>query len=249
MSRDILSELRRDLPGEDSRCVQYTRMAFQMLPRMEQPRILDVGCGKGRPTLELARLSRGRVVGLDVDPSSLNTFARKVEQAGLSDRVQAVRGSMFAVSFPDGCFDVVWAEGSIFVIGFERGLKEWCRFVKPHGYLVVHEMVWLRPDPPREIYDYWKARYAGIRTVPENLQRIPACGCDLVGHFTLPEDLWWTEYYGPLERRIRELRQKYAADPAALAVLEGEQRDVELYKRHQKWYGSAFFVVQKSDRG
>ena len=31
MSRDILSELRRDLPREGSRCVQYTRMAFQML--------------------------------------------------------------------------------------------------------------------------------------------------------------------------------------------------------------------------
>jgi SAM-dependent methyltransferase len=223
-------------------------MAFQMLPALEHPRILDVGCGRGRPTLELARLSQGHVVGLDIDRSSLSTLARKAEEAGLSDRVRAVRCSMFAVSFPDGCFDVVWSEGSIFVIGFERGLKEWCRFVKPHGYLVVHDMVWLRPHPPREIYDYWKARYPGIRTVPGNLQRVPACGCDLIGHFTLPDDLWWTEYYAPLERRIREFRQTYAADPAALAVLEGEQRDVDLYKRHQKWYGSAYFILQKGNR-
>ena len=41
------------------RLLKYTRKAFHILPQMNKPRILDVGCGSGIPTLELARLSQG----------------------------------------------------------------------------------------------------------------------------------------------------------------------------------------------
>jgi SAM-dependent methyltransferase len=246
MARDLVSEIREDLPREGPGRYEYTRRAFHMLPALDSPRIVDVGCGAGGPTLELGRLSGGQVIGLDIHGPSLEALARKAKETGLVDRVQAVRCSMSRMSFPDRSLDVVWAEGSIFVVGFERGLEEWRRFIKPGGFLVVHEMVWLRPEPPREIYDYWKARYPGIATVAANLEWIPACGYDLVGHFPLPEDTWWTEYYGPLEARVQELREKYAKDAEALAVLDREQREIDLFKKHQKWYGSAFFVMQRS---
>jgi len=37
------------------RLLKYTRKTFRMLPQLEKPRILDVGCGSGIPTLELGR--------------------------------------------------------------------------------------------------------------------------------------------------------------------------------------------------
>jgi ubiquinone/menaquinone biosynthesis C-methylase UbiE len=37
------------------RLLKYTRRAFRMLPEMGGPRMLDIGCGSGVPTLELAR--------------------------------------------------------------------------------------------------------------------------------------------------------------------------------------------------
>ena len=245
MAKDLISEIHDHLPIGGLGRYQYTRQAFQMLPALESPRILDVGCGRGGPTLELARLSRGQVIGLDIHAPSLEIFASKIEEAGLADRVQAVKCSMFNMSFPDECFDVVWTEGGIFVVGFARGLEAWRRLIKPGGFLAVHEMVWLRPDPPPDISAYWKARNPAICTVPENLEQIPAWGYAPVGHFALPEDAWWKEYYGPLEVRIRELRESYAGDSEALAVLDREQREVDLFKKHQKWYGSAFFVMRK----
>ena len=248
MAKDLLSGIHEDLPREGLGRIKYTREAFQMLPSLDDPLILDVGCGRGEPTLELARLSQGRIVGLDIHASSLDILAGKIVEAGLSDRVQAVMCSLFDMSFPDESFDVIWAEGSVFVIGFERGLREWRRLIKPGGFLAIHEMVWLRSDPPPEIHGYWKARYPEITTVPENLRRISDSGYDLVGHLELPEDAWWTEYYGPLETRIRELGAKYAGDPRSLAVLDREQREIDLFKKCQKWYGSAFFVMQKGNR-
>jgi len=152
---------------------------------------------------------------------------------------------MFSLEFPDESFDIIWAEGSIFIIGFERGLKEWKRFVKPRGFLVVHEMAWLHPNPPREIYDYWMMFYPGITTAEENIKIIARCDYDLLGHFPLPDDAWWIEYYGPLEERIQILKQKYKDDLRALAVLDNEQQEIEMYKKYNQWYGSVFFVMQK----
>jgi len=65
MREDIFFEIHRDLPREGPGRNQYTRKAFRMLPKMEKPHILDVGCGPGGPTMELARVSQGDVIGIE----------------------------------------------------------------------------------------------------------------------------------------------------------------------------------------
>ena len=245
MTNDIASEIRQAIPEYGSRRIEYTRKAFLMIPQLDKPHILDVGCGRGGPTLELARLSQGYVIGLDIRQSDLDELVRKVKEAGLSERVKTVNRSMFQMDFPDECFDIIWAEGSIWLMGFERGLREWRRFIKRNGFLVAHEMAWLRPDPPQEIFDYWKGIYSGIRTLPEYLERIPSFGYDIIGNFALAEDFWRSEYFGPLQSRLDELREKYSGDSAALDVLDGQQHEVDMYKKYQPWYGSAFFIMKK----
>ena len=245
MPSDIFFEIHTDLPREGPGRDQYTAKAFHMLPKLNAPSILDIGCGPGGPTMELARLSGGHVTGIDTHQPYLDRLSQKIEEAGLTDRVEPMNCSMFEMPFPDESFDIIWAEGSIYLIGFERGLREWRRFIKPNGFLVVHEMTWLRPEPPQEIADYWKELYPGIRTVAENVELIPGCGYDLLGHFTLPEDAWWTEYYGPLADRLRELRKKYVEDAEALETLDEEQREIDMYRKYQQWYGSVFFVMHK----
>lgn len=216
-----------------------------MLPQMERPRILDVGCGQGRATLELARLSGGQVVGLDTDRSALDVLSRRIEEQGLAGRVQVVHGSMFNMDFADESFDVVWAEGSVNAIGFGRALRAWRRLIRPAGYLVVHEGAWLRPDPPRAIVERWQPVFADIDTVPGYVRQLPGCGYRLLGQFSLPEDFWWANFYALVEERVRVLQTKYAGQPAAEEILAGEQAEVDLYREHARWYGSAFLVMQK----
>jgi SAM-dependent methyltransferase len=158
MGTDIRHEIYEGLGEASSIGLNFTRKAFQMLPKLDRPRILDVGCGQGRATLELARLSGGQVVGLDIDQAALEVLSRKIDEEGLSDRVRIVHGSMFDLDFPDESFDVLWAEGALNVIGFESGLRGWHRLIKPGGFLVVHEGVWLQPDPPQ----------AGSRSFPRS---------------------------------------------------------------------------------
>ncbi len=249
MPPDILRELHGELSRGSPARLAFTRRAFQMLPDLEDPRILDVGCGQGGPTLELARLSGGLVTGLDIDPSALDELARRAEEEGLADRIEAVHGSMFDTEFADESFDVIWSEGSMHILGFERALAEWRRLISPSGFLVVHEMIWLRPDPPAEVVNCPELAYPGIRTVPEYIEQVPDHGYDLVGHFALPEDFWLLDYFDPMMARLRELRIKYADDQAVQRTLDREQRAADLYRKHSKWYGSVFLVMQRSEVG
>lgn len=243
-TRDIFFEIHKGLPREGPGRNDYTRRAFEMLPKLDKPRILDIGCGPGGPTMELARISGGDVIGMDTHQPYLDVLEEKIRKAGLSERIKAVNGSMFTMDFPEENFDIIWAEGSIYIIGFKRGLKDWRKFIKPQGFLVVHEMTWLKSDPPNEIADYWKRMYPGITTIPKNLEIIPRCGYDVLGHFPLPEDAWWEEYYHPLEERINKLRVKYRNDPEALRILDSEQEEIDLYRKYSAWYGSVFYVMQ-----
>ncbi|MEE9501520.1 MAG: methyltransferase domain-containing protein [Candidatus Aminicenantaceae bacterium] len=245
MRKDIFFEIHQGLPREGPGRNEYTKKAYEMLPKMDQPKILDIGCGPGGPTIELARISGGDVFGMDTHQSYLDVLEEKIKKAGLSERVKAVIGSMFTMDFPEESFDIIWAEGSIYIIGFEEGLNDWRRFIKPQGFLVVHEMTWLKPNPPKEIFDYWMKMYPGITTIPENLELIHPCGYKVLGHFPLPENAWWEEYYHPLEERINQLRAKYKENPETLRTLNSEQEEIDLYRKYSAWYGSVFYVMQK----
>ena len=221
MPNNLVFELDQDHFRE--RLNKYTRKAFQMLPRLEKPRILDIGCGSGVPTIELARLSYGQIIGLDINQSLLDKLNKKIEE-GLTNRVKTVKCSMFEINFPDESFDIIWAEGSISRIGFEKGLKEWRRLLKPKGFLVVHDE---------------------IKNITKKLKLIPGCGYNLLGYFPLPEDAWWIEYYGPLEKRIQELSMKYIEHPEILRVLDKKREEIEMIKKNPRNYGSVFFIMQK----
>jgi ubiquinone/menaquinone biosynthesis C-methylase UbiE len=232
-----------DNVSEDRR--EFIRKAFCMLPKLDRPRILDAGCGRGGPTLELARLSDGDITGIDIDAQALSKFEEKIAEEGLSDRIRVMNCSMSNMDFVEESIDVIWAEATIHIVGFEVGLNSWRRFLVPGGFLVIHEMAWLHPDPPVEIAGHWRRIYPGIRTVPEYLAEIPHFGYHLVGDFSVPEDFWWVNYYHPLEIRLDELRGKYKGDRQALAILENQQREVDLYKKYSRWYGSVYMIMQK----
>ncbi len=222
-SKDLLSGIEQDRFRRN--LGKYTRKAFLMLPKLEKPRILDIGCGSGVPTIELAKLSNGEITGIDVDRNLLDRLNGRIAQEGLLGRVRTMRRSLFEIDFPDESFDIVWAEGSISIIGFENGLKAWKRLLKTNGFLVVHDET---------------------KDLSARLKAIPSCGYRLVNYIPLPEDAWWTEYYEPLEKKVKELRAKHDDDPEALRLLERHQNEIDMARANPHSYVSAFYIMQKT---
>jgi ubiquinone/menaquinone biosynthesis C-methylase UbiE len=204
--------------------LKYTRAAFMRLPRLEKPRILDIGCGSGVPAMELAKLSGGEVTGIDIDQSCIDEFNRKIKEENLASRVEAINLSLFEMKFPDETFDVVWSEGVIGTIEFERSLKEWRRLLKHDGYLVIHYPV---------------------SRVTDVLPRIPQLGYSLADTVPLPADAWWTEFYEPIEEKMDTLLQKYTNNLDALKLLNQYQTEMDMVKKNPSNFSCAFYIMKK----
>jgi ubiquinone/menaquinone biosynthesis C-methylase UbiE len=242
---NIFFELHRDIPREGPGDNASTRKAFSMLTGLPaRPRLLDVGCGPGKQTIELARISSGNILAIDTHQPFLDVLTEKAEKEGLTGNITCLNKSMLELNFESGSFDVIWSEGAIYIIGFEKGLREWQPFLKKGGYLAASELSWLKPDPPAEIKAFWDEGYPGMKAQEENLEIVREAGYRLVGHFVLPESSWWDEYYTPLEKRIPILSEKYRDDEEAMALLRGSQQESDLYRKYSDWYGYVFYVMQ-----
>jgi ubiquinone/menaquinone biosynthesis C-methylase UbiE len=245
MDWEIFFDIHKDLPREGSGRDEYTQKAFEMIPPIRQPLILDIGCGPGLQTIKLAKLTDGNIIGIDIHQPYLDQLEQTAEKEKVSHKIQTLNQSMTNMNFPEEYFDIIWAEGSIFVIGFEQGLIQWKKFIKNGGYLTVHEMTWLKDNPPKEIADYWEKVYPAITTIEENLNIIKNFDYKLIGYFPLPDDAWWDFYYNPLEKRLKELRSKYKDNSIALAMIDEQQKEIDLYRKYNQWYGSVFYIMQK----
>lgn len=243
---DIFWELHSDLPREgpgDSASTARAYTAIADLPA--RPKILDIGCGPGMQTLDLARLSGGEIIAIDFHQPFLDELVRRAKEARVEKHIQARKLSMFEMEFTPEQFDLVWSEGAIYIMGFEQGFEACRPFLKPGGYMVVTEASWFQPDAPQEVFDFWKAAYPGMGTVAENIQRIERQGYRLVEHFHLPDSSWWEGYYNPLAERIAMLRKKYEGNAEAQNQLDEECAEIELFRKYSRYYGYEFYVAQK----
>lgn len=205
--------------------LRYTRKAFRMLPLLPRPRILDIGCGTGIPTLELASISDGLLVAVDIDRDALGKLVDRAKSKGFSGKITAVHASMLNMGFSPGSFDIIWTEGAISCIGFERGLAEWRSLTVPDGYLVVHD---------------------SMSDLKRKIELIRACGYTMLGKFELPADIWWEKYYTPLKRAVDKLRQVHPVNENVIADIKEAEREIKQFDRDSCLYSSVFMIMQKT---
>ncbi len=121
-------------------------------------RVLDVGCGGGQALVHfLGRRPDLRGAGLDLAPGQIARATRRAARAGLSDRVELVRGSAMALPWSDASFDAVFSCASIkHWPDRSQGLAECVRVLAPGGRLLVAEVDrGARLDDARRFVDRW----------------------------------------------------------------------------------------------
>jgi len=245
MISEVFYELFSDIPRQGPGSNEYTRKAYMSLPNLAlQPNILDVGCGSGMQTLELARISEGEITALDNYQPFLDDLRKRAKSEGFDNKIKTLNVSMFELPFAKSTFDLIWSEGAIFIIGFEKGLREWKPFIKQGGYLVVSELSWIKPDAPDELRTYLEGEYPAIKNIAENMEIIRQADYDEVASFILPESDWWDNFYNPLQRGINQLRHKYAENLEALVVLDASRLEIDMYKKYSPYYGYVFYLMQ-----
>lgn len=239
---ELYGSLPRQGPGNRACAAKALSLCRDLPPA---PAIIDLGCGGGGQTLHLAELTSGNIVAVDSHAPSIERLRTTVAELGLSQRVSPVVGDLSNLEQPSASFDLVWSEGALYNIGMENAARVCRRLLRPGGYLAFTDAVWRGEEAPPEVKASFQDDYPTMGRAPDVLAAIESGGFSPVDHFTLPDEAWWDDFYTPMRHRIEELRDSYANDDEALAVLDQLAQEPEMHQRYSDYYAYEFFVARR----
>ena len=239
---EYFSNLERQGPGSP----EITIKALSFIDNLnEKSLIADIGCGSGGQAMVLAHHAPGNITGIDLFSIFIDLFNRNVEKLKLQDKVKGIVGSMDNLPFRDKELDLIWSEGAIYNIGFERGLNEWRKFLKAGGYVAVSEASWFTEERPAEINEFWMDAYPEIDTISNKVAQMQKAGYIPVATFILPENCWTEHFYAPQENAQKVFLEKNAGNKAAIEFIANQRHETQLYYKYKEYYGYVFYIGKK----
>lgn len=239
---EYFSSVERQGPGSP----EITVKALSFIDNLTaQSHIADLGCGTGGQTMILAGNSKGKITGMDLFPDFIHIFNRKAELLNLQNRINGIVGSMDNLPFGKEELDLIWSEGAIYNIGFQRGLNEWHKYLKPGGYIAVTEVSWFTDKRPAEIHDFWMEAYPEIDTIPNKVEQMQKAGYIPVASFILPENCWTEHFYAPQVEAQEKFLKKYAGNKTAEEFIANQRHETQLYHKYKEFYGYVFYIGKK----
>ncbi|MEU7577241.1 GNAT family N-acetyltransferase [Streptomyces sp. NPDC041068] len=237
---DAFFALHHGLPRQGPGSDDTTRQLLSLVGALpERPRVLDLGCGPGRVSLLLAAEAGAEVTAVDLHEPFLDELRASARARGLEGSITAVNADMSELPYRDGSFDLVWAESSVYGIGFDTALGAWRRLLAPGGALVLTECEWTAAEPSAAARSFWERHYA-LRTGGENIRAATGAGYSVLGVHAQPESDW-DEYYVPLAARAD------AADPGAPGMAEAlaaTREEIAMRREHGTEFGYTGYVLR-----
>ena len=137
--------------------VGWRKKAIRLLISSQPKSILDVATGTGDFALTCYEILKPeKITGIDISEGMLEIGKKKVEKAGLQQKIELINGDSEAILFDDNTFDAVTvAFGVRNFENLEKGLAEIKRVLKPGGKLIVLECT--KPSAPviKQLYNFY----------------------------------------------------------------------------------------------
>ncbi|ULQ61006.1 class I SAM-dependent methyltransferase [Brucepastera parasyntrophica] len=239
---EYFAGMERQGPG----CPEETIRALSFISNLsKESKIADLGCGSGSQTMVLAQNTEGTIAALDLYPGSIDRLNAAAGKLGLHNRVKGIVGSMDSLPFRNDELDLIWSEGAIANIGFEKGLNYWKGFLKTGGYVAVTYESWFTDERPTEIEKWWIDAVPEIGTIGHNILKMQKAGYIPVAAFTLPETCWIDNYFIPQKMHQEEFLKAHEGDKTAEALVSSMRYEEELYSKYKQYYGYVFYIGKK----
>ena len=242
---DFHKDAERQGPG--STATTLRAINFMNIENKKNLKIADIGCGTGAQTITLAKNLNGQIIAVDLFSAFLEKLNSKSKVEGLDEKIITREISMESLDFRDEEIDIIWSEGAIYNIGFEVGIKQWKKYLKPGGYLALTEITWLTNSRPIEIEEHWNNEYPEINTPSNKIRQLEENGYTPVGYFILPEECWLDNYYNPIEERFDEFLNKHNNSDIAKRIVEAEKEEIRKYKKYKSYLSYGFYIAKRNE--
>lgn len=244
---ELLIDFHKDAERQGPGSTTETLKALDFIPENDRAslKIADIGCGTGAQTITLAEKIEGEITAVDLFPEFLERLTKKSKELGLEEKIKTLKADMQDLPFSEEAFDVIWSEGAIYNIGFEKGLRQWRKFLKPGGYLAVSEITWITDSRPQEIEYHWNQEYPEIDTASGKIKLLEENGYSPIGYFALPEYCWIENYYQPMEERFEAFLDKYNQSVMVENFIELHKEEILMYKNFKEYFSYGFYIAKK----
>ena len=239
---DFHRSAERQGPGSDA--ATQRAIALSGLASSPSLTIADIGCGTGASALVLAQDLQAQIKAVDLHRPFLDDLQTRAAKTGVAEQIEVVEASMDALPFDPGSLDAIWSEGAIYSMGFAAGVSAWRQFLKPGGVLAVSELTWLTKDRPAELTDHWRTAYPEVAGAAEKIAVLESEGFSPLGYFPLDTGCWLENYYRPMQARFDAFQNRHGHAAEAVALVEAEKQEIDLYERHVDFVSYGFYVAR-----
>lgn len=233
---NFFKQLPRLGPGDDL----YTREIYKILS-LKNPKIIDMGCGKGQQTIVLAK-EGADITAIDLFDMVFPFLMEKAEKENVTDKIKTITCSMDDIPKMPKDVDVIWAEGSANLIGLSNALKLWKDLLKDGGFIVLSELTWFTEKIEPELHAYWDEAYPEMKQLSETEDLIKESGYKWIGSIRLPKNAW-DEYYNPQRELIKKIKPD--ADDSMLSVITKIENEIRTFDKFFDKYGYVYYIMQK----
>ena len=238
---DYFSNVERQGPGSP----EITLKALSFIDGItEKSKVADIGCGTGGQAMVLAQNIPCEITGVDSWSGFIDQFNQTAQIKDLHGRVKGIVGNMENLPFQEEDLDLIWSEGAIYNIGFNRGLNDWRKFLKQGGYIAVTENTWFTEERPAEIQEFWQKAYSEIDTIPNKVAQMQKAGYLPIATFVVPESCW-TNYYSIMQKTHASFLKKFKGNKTAEEFVGYQRYEAELYYKYKAYYGYVFYIGKK----
>lgn len=243
----LLTDLHKHAVRQGPRGEAETKQALELagLDRSRRLKIADIGCGTGASTILLAKELDAGITAVDFLPEFLDELQTRAKDHGVAEKITTLCCSMDALPFSDEEFDVIWSEGAIYSMGFEKGVSAWSRFLKPGGKLIVSEITWLSVTRPPELQFHWDGEYPEIDVTSAKIGILERHGYCPEAYFHLPTYCWIENYYRPMQSGFDAFLERNDQSAQAKEIVESEKAEIALYEKYRDYYSYGVYIAKK----
>ncbi|KZN61300.1 MerR family transcriptional regulator [Pseudoalteromonas luteoviolacea] len=231
----VFQGLARWGPGSE----EDTLKALRHVPKPIR-KILEIGCGKGQSTRVLAQNCQAHITAIDNEQSALDAVSEAFASINKTDRLTTNCISMTDLDYPRAYFDLIWSEGSAYIMGVENALRRWRPLLVKSGTLVFSDLVWQTDTPSDKSITFWQKEYPDMQTVSERRNQIQNIGFKLVSDFPLSTKAA-ENYYEPLRKRVKALN----TNSLSVKAYDDIEHEIDIYTRYANEFGYHMFMLQK----
>ena len=145
-----------------------------------------------------------------------------------------------------GDLDLIWCESAIYALGRTRAFSIWQPLLRPGGWLVFSDLVWIHEPGQRApaAQAFWNREYPDMADFAGILAELKAADLIPVDSLMLGPDAW-SNYYEPLRARLQSLAQSQKRSAALDQLLVDLQREIDVYDRYGDEVMPGFFLAQR----